>query len=128
MENVQTCGRRMKEFGPWERKEGLDKWEQRGPDLCCSFCGSLHPDKVLEIAKEVIEGKDTTSVFHMSDKPYKLYLDRVEVKNAGEGGIKFYTPHIPDTDADEWLKVVNQAIKICHERIYKRHAGPQESY
>lgn len=27
MAETQTCGRRMREFGPWKREEGLDTWQ-----------------------------------------------------------------------------------------------------
>ncbi len=58
-EQRQTCPRRMSEFGPWERAEGLDQWttghgaigqDRVGPS--CSFCGSLHPDRFMELVRE----------------------------------------------------------------------------
>ena len=59
--NKQTCPRRTKEFGPWEHKEHLDKWNDyrwsckdakwKWPwnPRSCSFCGSIHPEDALYI-------------------------------------------------------------------------------
>lgn len=44
-----TCGRRITDFGPWERTENIDTWMMVGADKKCSFCGSMHPDRVLEL-------------------------------------------------------------------------------
>ena len=69
-----TCPRRVGEFGPWEREEGLDDWdspggmigqEQVGPS--CSFCGSLHPDRFMELIRE-------GWLVGPTDKNYKAYL------------------------------------------------------
>ena len=89
----QTCGRRMNEFGPWERIENMDHWRKlSNGDRTCSFCGSLHPMDVIDIIK--MHG---FSVINRSDKSYKWYIDRPRVANALEGGIKYYRHH--DTDA-----------------------------
>jgi hypothetical protein len=72
----QTCPRRMHEFGSWERTEGLDSWTTGhgvvGQDeigLSCSFCGSLNPDRFMQL---VAEGW----IVGPTDKSYKAYLDR----------------------------------------------------
>ena len=72
----QTCPRRMTDFGPWERAEGLDEWRddrglvgQNQVGLSCSFCGSLHPDRFMELAREGWTVVPT-------DKNYKAYLGR----------------------------------------------------
>jgi hypothetical protein len=84
----QTCGRRMREAGPWEREKGLDFWEQIGSDRVCSFCGSLHPDRVIEIIREQGLG-----VIEQSTKGYKMYVHQPNVPNASFGGIKYYRHH-----------------------------------
>jgi len=114
---IQTCKRRMTEAGPWERKEDMDRWEKRGDDRVCSFCGSIHPDDLLVIANQIIEGKDESvnTRLEMTDKGYKLYVRREHIKNASEGAIKFYTQHQPDDH--RWLEVVNNAIMISNKKL-----------
>lgn len=73
----QTCGRRMTDGGPWERVEGVDRWETSGHGLngqqeagrSCSFCGSLHPDDFLRLVGE-------GWIVGATDKNYKVYLAR----------------------------------------------------
>lgn len=71
MATKQTCPRRM------SGEEGLDEWrtghagggiigqENIGPS--CSFCGSLHPDRFMELVQE-------GWVVGPTDKSYKAYL------------------------------------------------------
>lgn len=75
-EQSQTCPRRMAEYGPWEHAEGLDSWTTEhgvtGQDaigLSCSFCGSLNPDRFMELVRE-------GWIVGPTDKNYKAYLDR----------------------------------------------------
>ena len=97
---IMTCDRRLETGRPLE--ENLDYWEIRGDDKCCSYCGSLHPERVLELIKE--RGKE---IFEKTTKPYKGYIDRPEVPNAGFGGIKFYVHHF----SAEQLSKLNQLLK-----------------
>ncbi|MGW2692350.1 hypothetical protein ACWC3Y_10870 [Streptomyces sp. NPDC001296] len=71
---AQTCPRRMGEYGPWKREAGQDTWTTGhglvGQDLVgrsCSSCGSLHPDRFMELVREGWEVGPT-------DKGYKAYL------------------------------------------------------
>lgn len=74
---TQTCPRRMNEMGPWEHEEGQDSWREDdrdpegvghpNPGPCCSFCGSLHPEKFLELIADGWTVEPT-------DKTYKAYL------------------------------------------------------
>lgn len=66
-----SCPRRMNEWGPWERTEGLDEYRDghgiiAGP-RACTFCGSMSPEDFLERVKAGAEVGPT-------DKNYKLYL------------------------------------------------------
>lgn len=94
-----TCPRRINEIGPWEYKEAIDTWEMRGDDKCCSFCGSLHPDRVVELVKEFGLG-----IIQNSTKSYKWYINRASVPNASYGGIKYYRMH----DTDEFITKMNE--------------------
>lgn len=66
-----TCPRRMSDWGPWERTEGLDEYldghGMTGSPRGCSFCGSMAPDDFLEVVKAGAEVGPT-------DKNYKLYV------------------------------------------------------
>lgn len=99
----QTCPNRMESFGGQERKENLDEWELRGDDKCCNYCGSLHPDRVLELIKELGWG-----VIKKTDKDYKWYVERKDVPNAGYGGIKYYRWH----DTAEFIEKYNEMVRI----------------
>lgn len=75
-DKTQTCPRRLSDWGPWERAEGLDTWhpgnalgggEPAGE--ACSFCGSLRPDRFMELVRE-------GWIVGPTDKNYKAYLAR----------------------------------------------------
>ena len=98
----QTCPNRMESFIA-QRKENIDEWEMRGDDKCCSYCGSIHPDRVLELIKEKGFG-----IIERTDKDYKWYVNRSGVPNASYGGIKYYRWH----DTGEFIKQYNELVKI----------------
>lgn len=88
---VQTCPRRMQEYGPWEHGEGLDEWIDLDGLPVCSFCGSLHPD---EFMRRVRAGDR----WSWTDKRYKAYLQ--------PDYVKFYYPHLSGVQAGQlvgWL-------------------------
>jgi hypothetical protein len=90
---LQTCGRRMNDFGPWPKLELLDHWNiQPNGDRTCSFCGSLHHDDFYRLVVASL-ADDSTIRIEVSDKRYKIYVHRPEIRNAAEGGIKFYKHH-----------------------------------
>lgn len=70
-------------------------------DRVCSYCGSLHPDDVLKIVKEF-----GSSVIGKTDKSYKWYINRPNVTNALEGGIKYYRCY----DTQEFIDELNTLI------------------
>ena len=72
-------------------------------DRTCSFCGSLHPDDWTRLSKDVLDSTSETWI-ERSDKGYKFYVHQKGVRNDLEGGIKFYTWHIP---SEEWAKEAN---------------------
>lgn len=106
MSEPQTCPRRMAEYGPWERTESIDRWEDRGGlvgqeaiGLSCSFCGSLHPDRFLElIRKGWIVGP--------TDKAYKAYLEPPQADQGGNRA-KFYFPHLSPEQQDQFIELHN---------------------
>jgi hypothetical protein len=88
--------------GPWAFLPDEDEWEIRGDDKCCSYCGSLHPDRVLELVRQ-----HGPSVIEMTDKSYKWYVNRQNIPNAGFGGIKYYRYHDTKEFIDELNKLFN---------------------
>lgn len=87
---AHTCGSRSTIN---EGQEGhLDSWRLIGKDKVCSYCGSLHPERVRELVQEHGLG-----VLEPSTKSYKWYVTRRDVPNALFGGIKYYRWH--DTPA-----------------------------
>lgn len=97
----QTCPRRMTDFGPWEREEGLDGFKPGGGIIGqgrgCTFCGSMHPDDFMEAVREGAEIGPT-------DKRYKAYVEGYR-KNGSNGG-KFYFAHLSPKQGDEFLKLL----------------------
>lgn len=87
---IQTCPRRMNEWGPWVQAEGLDRWQpkDRNGNLFCSFCGSLHPDQLMEMIKS------DAAILGVTTKNYKVYVDSVPTEEqkelARQKNIKFF--------------------------------------
>lgn len=104
------CGRRDDLFSRGV-SGGPDHWERfkSNGNRVCSYCGSLHPDDLFALVKasaEAPEDAEFGSVVEIdpSDKSYKIYVQQPGVRNAHEGGIKFYTHHLP-RNADGSLAV-----------------------
>jgi hypothetical protein len=74
---------------------GKAEWKQRGLWKVCSHCGSMKPDNVISAV--IIHGK---GILERSTKQYKWYISLPEVKNAGDGPIKFYVPHFNEEQMD----------------------------
>ena len=98
-EEEHQCPQRVE--GPWAYGNGTDVWEIRGDDKCCSYCGSLHPDRVIELMKEHGVG-----IIERSTKNYKWYVNRPNIPNASFGGIKYYRHH----DTEEFINQFNELI------------------
>ncbi len=94
-----------------------DRWlKHPNGDLYCSYCGSMHPDRVMEIAQKILDG-DLTIKFSPTDKGYKVYVRQPNVSDASEGGIKFYSQHTTQENSQQWLAILNKAIGICHRQF-----------
>lgn len=106
--DIQTCPRRMREMGPWSREEGQDSWldEPRrtgGAVPVCSFCGSLHPGKFLEL---VAEGW----LVGPTDKSYKAYLHQTSRDPEGPVRAKFYFQHLSDEQQQQFVNLYNAGM------------------
>lgn len=125
-----TCGRRA-EFGQ-DRPSGpfrftgsgsnLDRWHRFkvNGDRVCSYCGSLHPEDFLRLIKECadagVDAGDEAPSVDPSDKGYKIYVRRKGVRNAHEGGIKFYTQHLPQL-TDPQQEIYRYAVHASRVRF-----------
>lgn len=114
-----TCGRRFDQYVggvPVHRDqgEGQDHWDRHksNGDRVCSFCGSLHPEDFFRLVHEAATApedapRNTVPSIEPSDKGYKAYVHQPGVRNAMEGGIKFYTQHLP-RDAEGKVAVTDE--------------------
>lgn len=118
-----TCGRRY-ENAP----QGEDRWEQfkSNGDRVCSYCGSLHPDDWFN--KVRLAGGTSPDAPYLqsvnvsrSDKNYKYYVRQPDVRNAGEGGIKFYAHHLP-RDAEDRLALPEGAQDEANQAFSRSRA------
>lgn len=108
-------------FNPPFNGEAHWRIEPNG-DRTCSFCGSLHPDDFLDIMQRYAAG-EAGYRFSLTDKSYKVYANRAGVRNASDGGIKFYGAHaVEESDpkrADHeaaWAA----SVKRSREEFYAR--------
>lgn len=85
---VVTCPRRINEHGPWEKTRHMDRWAGPVNGRTCSFCGSLHPDDFMRLAKD-------GTPLDPTDKNYKVY--------AG-GSRKFYFQHLSEDQRVEFFR------------------------
>jgi hypothetical protein len=92
-------------------------------DRTCSYCGSLHPDDFLDIMQRYAAGEEGYR-FELTTKSYKVYANRAGVRNANDGGIKFYGAHSVEEDdprrADHeaaWTAAVTRSRKEFAERF-----------
>ena len=114
----QRCGDR----GPGE--EMPDTWDL-GMDgnRTCSFCGSIHPDDLMAICRKTLV--DARYGVEGSTKAYKVYVRQPGVRNAGEGAIKFYKCHVPESPTEEDQELFASASRVTRERSDARWATPR---
>lgn len=94
-----TCPRRMSEFGPWQRREGLDSFisahTRVAKALNCSFCGSLDPETCLTWMAN--GGRITPT-----DKPYKMLISIDKEREQ-----KFYFYHFNKEQQVQFTAIYN---------------------
>ena len=102
-----------------------DHWEKFkfNGQRVCSFCGSLHPDDFFALVKQSAEAStdeewNSAVEIEQSDKDYKYYVHQPLVRNAQEGGIKFYRYHLNDV-SDEQREQFMEAIRRTRARWNK---------
>lgn len=83
----------------------LDTWRDDAAGPCCSYCGSLQPERFLELAR-------AGWIVGPTDKSYKAYL--AEDETSGRQS-KFYFQHLSVEQQDEFIELHNaQQIKFGH--------------
>lgn len=107
----------MAEFGSWEHREGMDAWldearTERGVVPFCSFCGSVHPGKFLELLGQ-------GWALELTAKNYKAYLHEVHfgpMRTAEPGEElpitsskmgKFYYQHFTEEQQQNFVDLYN---------------------
>lgn len=130
-----TCGRRHDQYpggipvhGLRASEEGQDRWQKHksNGDRVCSFCGSLHPEDFFRLVHESAtapEDAERNEVVEIepSDKRYKCYVHQPGIRNAMEGGGKFYFQHIPRDENGKML-VTEEQEKEYAEAVRRSHA------
>jgi hypothetical protein len=128
-EEQQTCPRRMSDWGPWERAENLDRWTtghgvigQDRVGLSCSFCGSLHPDRFMELVRG-------GWIVGPTDKSYKAYLgrpstDEEKARKKAEW-LNNFTASETSAVAEQSGKTPEQVKGELTESYDRDHAGPE---
>lgn len=119
-----TCGRRCEngldnESGPFKFSgKGLDHWQKfkSNGNRVCSYCGSLHPEDMFELVRQSANALENVAYgsaveIEPSDKGYKIYVKQPGVRNAHEGGIKFYTQHLPRDSESKLMITPEQAAE-----------------
>lgn len=102
---------------------GPDRWQKfkSNGNRVCSYCGSLHHEDLFQLVKQAaetpIDAEYSSSVnIEPSDKNYKIYVHQPGVRNAHEGGIKFYMQHLP-RKADGSLDVDDEKNREYSEAV-----------
>jgi hypothetical protein len=100
-----TCPRRMEGYSPEDRATGRDRWQKfkTNGNRVCSYCGSIHPNDFFQLVTQSAHAREDAAYnsvveIEPSDKTYKVYIWQPGVRNAMEGGIKFYMQHLPRED------------------------------
>jgi len=104
-----TCPRRSEvDMTIFKVPTSPDHWQRfkTNGNRVCSYCGSLHPDDWFALVKESANAPETAAyrdavAIEPSDKRYKCYVHQPGVRNACEGGIKFYMMHLPRGEGGE---------------------------
>ncbi len=101
---IFLCPRRVEAPGPWTYSQGPDTFQTRGGEPVCSYCGSLEPERFLELARE---GWDVGP----TDKTYKAYL----TDPASHETFKVYYQHLSQPQRERFIEMHNaQEMRISY--------------
>lgn len=91
---TQRCPRRDEQPNPEAYSDGTptpDKWQNWSGNSTCSYCGSMHPDDFMIVAR--LGNIDLGP----TDKNYKVYV----------GNTKFYFQHLSENQKREFVGLYN---------------------
>jgi hypothetical protein len=137
---LMTCGRRFDMFGGLlpvhpdaSQHQNEDHWQKfkSNGNRVCSYCGSLHPEDFFALLKASADAPEdavygSVPEIGPSDKGYKIYVSQPGVRNAHEGGIKFYTQHlyhlgdklaVTEQQEEEYVRAVHNSAKRSEARF-----------
>lgn len=90
-----NCPRREEGFGRAKPGEVLDLWRTSHGHETCGYCGSMNPDRLMEMLEA------GTATLTPTDKDYKVYVD-------WEGGSgKFYFQHFSEEQKVRFIELLN---------------------
>ncbi len=108
------CNRRAENAG-LRMSPGPDYWNKfkTNGNRVCSYCGSLHWEDMLALVKQAADASldapyGSVIEIEPSDKNYKVYVHQPGVRNAHEGGIKFYMQHVPRNVNNDGIEVTKE--------------------
>jgi len=102
LDQKQTCPSRMDKNGKGEHIENIDYWIMIGEDKCCSYCRSIHPDRVIELIKmygpkiigsSKLSGDERTFIAGKKTGYKVSVINRPDVIAYEFGGVEFYSSH-----------------------------------
>ena len=85
---------------------GKDPYEEYNGERCCTYCGSLHPERFMTLIKEGVRLIPT-------DKSYKAYLECDP-----HGMQKFYYEHLNDAQMQEFVSLFAEYKIKMSDRFY----------
>jgi hypothetical protein len=102
------CPKREENPTSYSSFPNKDKWRvEKNGDLCCSYCGALHPEQFLKFCKVVVDDSDIKKRIEYISNKGKIYIERPTINNAQQGAIKTYNCHI-----DVWLDTFSKEERV----------------
>lgn len=95
-----SCDNQEWRVAQWGERDS-DRWPEGFPQpRTCSYCGSAHPEDLMELVK-------LGWVCEMSTKPYKSYWNPPKGQIGAIPPVKLYNNHVNQ----EWAEKVNAALR-----------------
>lgn len=97
------CPRRDPAMDAVSNYPTIDSWREDGT---CSYCGSMNPDKFMELVEQGVEVIPT-------DKNYKAYI-----RHGGHGQAKFYFQHLSKEQMVKFVDLYNSGTMKVSGSFY----------
>ena len=87
---------------------GMDYWvERENGDLCCSYCGSWHPEQFVRYCSQVAEDPSLYKRIEPARQKGKIWVTQPGVQNAMQGAVKAWRIHI-----EQWLNHLDLGVEV----------------